>query len=80
MKDGLAEIPIEERDGEELRRISGKTAAGGMETVLICPEDAPARNWGFDVTPGRLITGLITERGICEASEQGIRSLYPEAV
>jgi methylthioribose-1-phosphate isomerase len=78
MVEGLAEIPIEERDAEEVRRISGKTASGGIETVLICPEGAPARNWGFDVTPGRFITGLITERGICGASEPGIRSLYPE--
>jgi methylthioribose-1-phosphate isomerase len=78
MKDGLAEIPIEERDGDEVRRISGKTADGRIETVRICPDGAPARNWGFDVTPARYITGLITERGICGAAEDQIRSLYPE--
>ncbi|MDR2746755.1 MAG: S-methyl-5-thioribose-1-phosphate isomerase [Treponema sp.] len=78
MEDGLKEIPIEERDADEVRRISGKTASGGMETVQICPDGSPARNWGFDVTPARYITGLITERGICGASKQGIHSLYPE--
>ncbi|MDR2135196.1 MAG: s-methyl-5-thioribose-1-phosphate isomerase, partial [Treponema sp.] len=78
MKDGLAEIPIEERDADELRCMSGKTASGGIETVRICPDGAPARNWGFDVTPACYITGLITERGLCRASEQGIRSLYPD--
>ncbi|MDR1636858.1 MAG: S-methyl-5-thioribose-1-phosphate isomerase [Treponema sp.] len=76
--DGLGEIPIEERDPSELRFISGKTAEGRIETVQICPDESPARNWGFDVTPARYITGLICERGICEASEAGIRGLYPE--
>jgi methylthioribose-1-phosphate isomerase len=78
MEDGLKEIPIEERDGSELRYVRGKTAAGGLETVDIYPEGSPARNWGFDVTPARYITALITERGICAASEEGIRSLYPQ--
>jgi methylthioribose-1-phosphate isomerase len=78
MEDGLAEIPIEERDAAEVRRISGKTAGGGIETVQICPDGSPARNWGFDVTPARCITALITERGICAPSREGIRSLYPE--
>jgi methylthioribose-1-phosphate isomerase len=76
MSDGLREIPIEERDPSELRFVSGKTAAGTVETVQICPDETPARNWGFDVTPARYITALITERGICEASEEGILSLY----
>ncbi|MDR0731761.1 MAG: S-methyl-5-thioribose-1-phosphate isomerase [Treponema sp.] len=78
MEDGLAEIPIEERDADEIRLISGKTASGVIESVRICADDTPVRNWGFDVTPARYITGLITERGICEASKQGIYSLYPE--
>jgi methylthioribose-1-phosphate isomerase len=78
MKDGVKEIPIEERDALEVRYVSGRTGAGTIETVLICPETTPARNWGFDVTPGRYISGLITERGICEASESGIGVLYPE--
>jgi methylthioribose-1-phosphate isomerase len=78
MRDGVKEIPIEERDASEVRYVSGRTGAGTIETVLICPESTPARNWGFDVTPARYISGLITERGICEASESGIGSLYPE--
>jgi methylthioribose-1-phosphate isomerase len=78
MSDGLAEIPIEERDPGEVRFVSGKTAGGGIETVQICPDATPARNWGFDVSPGRYIRALITERGLCPASEEGILSLYPE--
>jgi methylthioribose-1-phosphate isomerase len=78
MKDGLQEIPIEERDGEEIRRVSGRTESGRIESVLICPGGASARNWGFDVTPARYITGLITERGICGAVEGEILALYPE--
>jgi methylthioribose-1-phosphate isomerase len=74
----VKEIPIEERDAGEVRFISGKTAAGGIETVQLCPDTTPARNWGFDVTPGRYISALITERGICAAGEEGILSLYPE--
>ena len=80
MSDGVAEIPIEERDASEVRYVSGKTASGALETVLICPEQSPARNWGFDVTPARYITGLITERGICGASEAEIVKLFPECV
>ncbi|MDR0760736.1 MAG: S-methyl-5-thioribose-1-phosphate isomerase [Treponema sp.] len=79
MKDGVREIPIEERDPEEVRYISGKTRSGTIASVLICPEAVPARNWGFDVTPARYITGLITDRGIAEPSEAGIMKLYPEA-
>jgi methylthioribose-1-phosphate isomerase len=78
MEDGLGEIPIEERDQGELRFVHGKTPGGIYGTVQICPDETPARNWGFDVTPARYITGLITERGICAASEPGICSLYPE--
>jgi methylthioribose-1-phosphate isomerase len=80
MMDGLEEIPIEERDASELRYISGKNSRGEVETVQICPDGTPARNWGFDVTPARYISGLITERGICEASEKGIAGLFPENV
>jgi methylthioribose-1-phosphate isomerase len=78
MSDGLKEIPIEERDAAEVRYMTGQTAEGRIETVRICPENTTARNWGFDVTPARYITGLITERGIAEASEPGIQRLYPE--
>jgi methylthioribose-1-phosphate isomerase len=78
MRDGLKEIPIEERDAAEVRYISGKNNKGEIGTVLICPDATPARNWGFDVTPAKYISGLITERGVCEASEKGIIGLFPE--
>ncbi|MCL2214614.1 MAG: S-methyl-5-thioribose-1-phosphate isomerase [Treponema sp.] len=78
MKDGVKEIPIEERDSSEVRYITGITKEGKTETVRICPEATSARNWGFDVTPAKLITGLVSERGTCEACEKGILSLYPE--
>lgn len=78
MRDGVHDIPIEERKGDEVRIMAGLSSSGAREHVLICPPDTPARNWAFDVTPARLITGFITERGVCRASEQGIRSLYPE--
>ncbi|MDR2434507.1 MAG: S-methyl-5-thioribose-1-phosphate isomerase [Treponema sp.] len=77
MKDGVAEIPIEERDATEVRCVTGMTGRGSLETVRICPDTTPARNWGFDVTPARYITGLITGRGICAASEKEILKLYP---
>ena len=78
LRDGVANIPIEERGADEVRRMSGLTAHDTLETVLICPPDTPARNWGFDVTPARLITQLICERGLCEASEAGILALFPQ--
>lgn len=78
LEDGVANIPIEERDAAEVRCVTGKTAHGAIESVLVCPETTPARNWGFDVTPARLVTRLICERGICEATEAGILSLFPE--
>ncbi len=78
LRDGVHEIPIEERKADEVRIMSGMTEGGRVESVRICPADTPARNWAFDVTPARLITGLITERGVCGASEEGILSLYPE--
>ena len=80
INDGLKEIPIEERDQNEVKYVIGKSAAGKIEPVLICPETTPAANYGFDVTPARLVTGLITERGICAASEEGIVSLFPEYI
>lgn len=80
LDDGVAEIPIEEREASEVRIMNGKTADGNVLDVQICPDETPARNWAFDVTPNRLITGLISERGICQASEEGIASLYPESI
>ncbi|MCB1237282.1 MAG: S-methyl-5-thioribose-1-phosphate isomerase, partial [Verrucomicrobiae bacterium] len=75
--DGVRDIPIEERDGSEVATISGWESGGEREVRLI-PEGSRASNFAFDVTPARLVTGLITERGICEASEAGIRGLFPE--
>ncbi|MFL2913298.1 MAG: S-methyl-5-thioribose-1-phosphate isomerase [Opitutales bacterium] len=79
VRNGLAEIPIEERSADEVLFVSGVTRANGeLNTVQISPEGTVAKNWGFDITPSRLVTGLITERGICEASEEGILGLFPE--
>ncbi|GAB5527514.1 MAG: S-methyl-5-thioribose-1-phosphate isomerase [Roseivirga sp.] len=77
LKDGVKEIPIEQRSAEEVTHISG-WADNKMQTVRLSPEGTPAANYGFDVTPARLVTGLITERGICEASEEGLLSIFPE--
>ncbi|MBL7002760.1 MAG: S-methyl-5-thioribose-1-phosphate isomerase [Gammaproteobacteria bacterium] len=77
IRDGLKDIPIEERDQNEVKYIQGK-GKKGIEAVLICPENTVASNYGFDVTPARLVTGFITERGVCEASEAGLLSLFPE--
>ena len=78
LDDGVKQIPIEERSGDEVRMITGKQADGSLATVQICPDETIARNWGFDVTPARLITGLICERGVCSASEFGISGLFPD--
>lgn len=77
INDGLKEIPIEERDQNEVRTVYGLTPEGQMTNVLICPSTTKAVNHGFDVTPARLVSGLITERGICDASEAGLSSLFP---
>lgn len=76
--DGVADIPIEERDGRELSEVTGRTETGTLTTVRITPAGSTAANYAFDVTPARLISGLITERGICAASAEGLLSLYPE--
>ncbi len=77
IENGLRDIPIETRGQNEVRYIQGKVD-GEVKSVLICPEETSALNYGFDVTPAKYITGLITERGVTEASENGIRSLFPE--
>ena len=79
INDGLKEIPIEERNQDEVKYVIGKSkTTGKLDEVLICPETTKASNYGFDVTPARLVTGLITERGVCEASEEGLLGLFPE--
>ncbi|MEI6646655.1 MAG: S-methyl-5-thioribose-1-phosphate isomerase [bacterium] len=75
MADGIAEIPVEERDAEEVRLMTGMQSDGTLASVRICPETTPACNYGFDVTPARLITGLICEHGICAANEAEISTL-----
>ena len=77
MRDGLAEIPIEERGSDEVIHADG-WADGRQVEVRVTPEGSPAANYGFDVTPRRLVTGLITERGICAANEQSILGMFPE--
>ena len=80
ISDGVGEIPIEERDQEEVTHISGKAADGEMVSVQLTPDGTAARNFAFDVTPARLVTGLITERGVCPASPEGLAGLFPERV
>ncbi|MBV9911892.1 MAG: S-methyl-5-thioribose-1-phosphate isomerase, partial [Sinobacteraceae bacterium] len=76
--DAGSAIPIEERDAAELTHVTGQSAGGRLETVRLIPEGSAALNLAFDVTPARLITGVITERGVCAASRAGLRELYPE--
>ena len=79
VSDGLREIPIEERPGDEISHIFwGKDASGAVTRVQITPDGTPVANPAFDVTPRDLVTGLITERGICEASPEGLAGLFPE--
>jgi methylthioribose-1-phosphate isomerase len=78
--DGVAEIPIEERDGEEVAAITGRTADGRIETVRVVPAGSPVRNYGFDVTPARLVTGLITERGVIAPNRAALARAFPERV
>lgn len=77
LTDGFA-IPIEQRTGEELTHVPGRTETGDVVTVDIAPPGTPVRNDAFDVTPARLVTGLITERGVAPASTEGLRGLFPE--
>jgi methylthioribose-1-phosphate isomerase len=77
LDDGSA-IPIEERGGDEVKFMTGKLKDGSVATVQIAPDWSPAANFGFDVTPARLITGFITERGVTPATRDGLATLYPE--
>jgi methylthioribose-1-phosphate isomerase len=76
--DGLKEIPIEQRSGDEVSFVWGKTADGEIAQVRVSPEATGAANPAFDVTPARLVTGLITERGVAKASREGLKALFPE--
>ena len=77
VSDGVRDIPIEERDGDEVSLVWGRTADGTVTQVRISPEATPAANYAFDVTPARLVTGLITERGVLQASREGLLPLAP---
>jgi methylthioribose-1-phosphate isomerase len=78
VRDGVREIPIEDRAQREVTHISGRLADGTVATVALTPEGSAAANPAFDVTPARLVTGLITERGVAEASEAGLKRLFPD--
>ncbi len=80
VRDGVREIPIEERSGDEVALIWGRDEDGRTRQVRIAPEATPSANPAFDVTPARLVTGLITERGVAEASAEGLARLFPEKV
>ena len=76
--DGVTEIPIEQRGADEVATMTGRTADGRIATVRIAPEGSPVANYGFDVTPARLVTGLITERGVIAASRAALKGAFPE--
>jgi methylthioribose-1-phosphate isomerase len=76
--DGVADVPIEERSANEVTHLSGRLSDNSVANVQITPDGSPAANPAFDVTPARLVTGLITERGVCAASREGLQKLFPE--
>ncbi len=80
LRDGVRDIPIEQRSGDEVTHMEGLNKNGQLETVQVIPSSSTAANYGFDVTPARLMTGFITEKGICHANEQSILYLHPELV
>ncbi len=78
--DGISEIPIEQRGADEVTDITGRTADGRIETVRIVPDGSPVANYGFDVTPARLVTGLITERGVLKPDRAALSAAFPERI
>ena len=79
LRDGLREIPIEQRSGNEIKFVTGLDSEKNRLTTVLCGlEETPAVNYAFDVTPARLVTGIITERGIAEAGEKSLLALFPE--
>jgi len=78
IEDGVEEIPIEQRAPDEVAKVTGKAADGSLQTVQVVPDGAPVANYGFDVTPARLVTALITERGVCKATADDLASLFPQ--
>ena len=80
VKDGVKEIPIEQRDVSEVTTMTGKNLSGNITEVLITPDTSHAANYAFDVTPNRLVTGLITERGVSDANSNSLKKLFPEKI
>jgi methylthioribose-1-phosphate isomerase len=78
ISDGLTKIPIEQRSADEVALMTGKTKDGRIESVQVVPDGSPVANYGFDVTPARLVTGLITERGVLKASRDALTAAFPE--
>jgi methylthioribose-1-phosphate isomerase len=78
VQDGVSEIPIEERSGTEVTMVQGRGPDGRIVNVQISPDGTPARNPAFDVTPAELVTGLLTERGLCPATDQGMAAMFPD--
>jgi methylthioribose-1-phosphate isomerase len=78
IRDGVRQIPIEQRDADEVATITGRTREGRIETVRIVPDGSPVANYAFDVTPARLVTGLITERGVLPADRDALARAFPE--
>jgi methylthioribose-1-phosphate isomerase len=78
VSDGIREIPIEERAASEVTHVGGRDEAGNITRVQITPDGSGAANPAFDVTPARLVTGLITEKGCCPATQAGLLALFPE--
>ncbi len=78
--DGLRQIPIEQRDPDEVANMTGRTADGRVETIRVVPDGSPVANYGFDVTPARLVTGLITERGILKPERAALAAAFPGRV
>jgi methylthioribose-1-phosphate isomerase len=76
--DGLAEVPIEERGPEEVATVTGLAASGAVEAVRVVPEGSPVANYAFDVTPARLVSGLVTERGVIAATAEALAAAFPE--
>jgi len=80
VSDGIRDIPIEQRGAAEVTDMTGRTADGRLETVRIVPEGSPVANYAFDVTPARLVTGLITERGVLKANRTALSAAFPERI
>jgi methylthioribose-1-phosphate isomerase len=80
LSDGLREIPIEQRDPMEQAMMTGRTAEGEIKSVQVVPDGSPVANYAFDVTPARLVTGLVTERGVLAPTRAALADAFPERV